>query len=209
VTSLAAWVRAVLNAEEFKHMKIFNKQVNFSDLFQLLYEEHSFVRLSDHEAEIAALKKYVRELENANTPIVNQLKGEVEWLETAATETSRIYNEMSDELTRLRAVERDRIPAPLFLTGSREYGVPRDDSDVDLVAYCEITTIHKILKKADDIDDYGNGSAALRFGDLNLILCSDAGQYEAWKNGTDRCRSASSPVTRDEAIKIMKEEGVK
>lgn len=109
-----------------------------------------------------------------------------------------------------------------ILTGSRVYGTPHADSDLDLVVlldkeqidklrelykdedshYVEITTPQMQLpgseKKADLLD------LAIRFGPLNLICTSNETAYGIWAEGTAKLK-AKAPVTRDVAVALFQE----
>ena len=86
---------------------------------------------------------------------------------------------------------------PSFLTGSRVYGTPSDQSDLDLVIRVSPEDM-ETLKKASD-----NGRLPIRFGKLNLICCVDEAHYDAFAEARRECLMAS-PVTRDEAVEIHK-----
>ena len=100
---------------------------------------------------------------------------------------------------------------PAFLTGSRVYGRPREDSDVDLVVFVpdedERAAVFMFSDDKSDFDekeaDPGKGFMyGCRFGRLNLILC-DAEKYDAFRAATDEL-IGRRPVTRDEAVAVMK-----
>ena len=101
-----------------------------------------------------------------------------------------------------------------FLTGSRCYGIPRDDSDVDIVISvdendCRDRDMFKEIRNlADEIKEYSELSASFRFGSLNLIVTRDAHQYAAWLEGTAELRGRR-PVDRETAVETMKRHGVK
>ena len=78
-----------------------------------------------------------------------------------------------------------------FVTGSRAYGSPREDSDIDLVVLADQAAI-------DTLKQYGGSPC--RFGNLNLILVPDAATLGRWRDTTDDLASRPAPVTRDEAI---------
>ena len=103
-----------------------------------------------------------------------------------------------------------------FLTGSRAYGTPRPDSDVDIVVLIDDRDgepddelFHNLATAGhcDEIKEYCETSACVRFGKLNIIIARCPEQYEAWRKGTEECASRK-PVTRDEAIEAMKRNGV-
>lgn len=113
------------------------------------------------------------------------------------------------------------FPAPgsgdkrAFVTGSRSYGKPRNESDIDLVVWCERETALALATiLGDPGEDYGEGSVQVKVGDrdgdqpiLNLILVSDRKVWLAWQRGTAQLRD-SRPATRDVAIRLLKAMGV-
>lgn len=96
-----------------------------------------------------------------------------------------------------------------FLTGSRAYGLPTDKSDIDLVAYVDQRTFDVLVDLLGDPNPNpqsgGNDvSASIRVGKLNLILHTSENAFNAWQEGTDEL-IARSPVTREEAVKVLKD----
>ena len=90
---------------------------------------------------------------------------------------------------------------PAFLTGSRAYGLPRPDSDWDVVIY-GTKSIEEVLRGLAD----GTGFP-LKIGKLNLIVAKTPRQYDAWRRGTDELRR-EAPVTRARAVEAFKQLGV-
>lgn len=87
-----------------------------------------------------------------------------------------------------------------ILTGSRAYGTPRPDSDVDLVIRLSPETLVQLIAASDKHAEYPeNNSASVRFGILNLICVTSDSAYETWRSNT-AALVARKPVTRDEAI---------
>lgn len=89
-----------------------------------------------------------------------------------------------------------------LITGSRVYGTPREDSDVDLVlkiTASEFEILRQLADPQDEEDTPYNGLPHIRFGRLNIIPCIHQATYTAWKRGT-RNLIACRPVTRDEAV---------
>lgn len=66
-----------------------------------------------------------------------------------------------------------------FITGSHAYGTPNKDSDVDLVVRMSKAT----LKKLHELSGIKEGEP-LRFGNLNLIACTNDLEMAVWKVGT-------------------------
>jgi predicted nucleotidyltransferase len=108
-------------------------------------------------------------------------------------------------------VER-RAALKAFVTGSRAYGTPREDSDIDLVVMVSLRDMERLRDQHDerparDDDDEGEypdvpDQAQLRFGRLNLLCVTQEDDYEAWRSGTEEL-IARSPVTRAEAVEVF------
>lgn len=109
-----------------------------------------------------------------------------------------------------------------FITGSRAYGTPREDSDIDLVILCNEDVAGRLRELADAGDEFpasvaGPNSFSIRFGKLNIIACFDKKVYDLWRQGTLELQYKSgwglhSPISRDDAIahfdKLRNELGV-
>ncbi len=96
-----------------------------------------------------------------------------------------------------------------FLTGSRVYGFPKEDSDIDLVCLLSLDQLSAIAPLADNTDDFGSpggqfydDGCSLRFGKLNLLVVTEKKHFDVWKQGTDEL-IAMKPVTRDKAIEHL------
>lgn len=94
-----------------------------------------------------------------------------------------------------------------FLTGSRVYGVPKSDSDIDLVVLVNEDDIKKLLPMADGADGHGGcehyeDGVSLRFGKLNLLCVTKERHFELWRRGTNEIKE-HAPVTRDFAITYL------
>lgn len=92
-----------------------------------------------------------------------------------------------------------------FITGSRAYGYPREDSDVDLVVGVSGDDAMELWKHGS------SGEASCRFGKLNLItfhLDSSTGpdRFKEWRRVHDSL-VARKPVTREEAVAAFQEAG--
>ena len=81
-----------------------------------------------------------------------------------------------------------------FITGSRAYGYPTPDSDIDLVLPVLDEQESDLLLHLSD-----KSKCPIKYNKLNLIICTLPGQYELWKNGTEYLKSIA-PVTREFAI---------
>ncbi len=83
-----------------------------------------------------------------------------------------------------------------FVTGSRAYGTPRADSDLDLVVRVSEAGADALRRMSDN----GHGYPC-RYGRLNLIIVTDDDQWIARKAQHIGCRR-EAPVTRERAIEI-------
>jgi hypothetical protein len=91
-----------------------------------------------------------------------------------------------------------------FITGSRAYGTPRLDSDLDLVIRCDEDTAAALRIAAATISKEGNTNFAGIRGPLNLILCDSDEKYDAWLKGTIELK-AKAPVDRRAACVYLNE----
>ena len=92
-----------------------------------------------------------------------------------------------------------------FLTGSRVYGYPRPDSDVDIVVPVDSET-EEAIRKLSDIQP------KVVFGRLNLVLVDvitlDGREtYFNWERVTKKLESVK-PVTKDFACEMFAEVGI-
>lgn len=128
---------------------------------------------------------------------------------------------LSDQVEKMnQAEENDQLHAQLFasmgesidraafLTGSRVYGTPRPDSDIDMCVLLDRSEFCKLLAIADnerqdhekvyeDTDD-----VAYKFGNLNMICFHDLEVFDAWRRGTEQLK-AEKPVTRARAKEVL------
>lgn len=111
-----------------------------------------------------------------------------------------------------------------FITGSRAFGTPRQDSDVDLVVLVSKEDAQTLFAQFYDTEDKASmltklqmamnmapNSFPLHIGKLNLIVCSDEKVYNGWLAGTASLKAqamSGTPATRDDAIKVFNELGV-
>lgn len=91
-----------------------------------------------------------------------------------------------------------------FLSGSRVYGVPREDilkpSDLDLLVLASVQDIAKLNGFQDGASGSGQGDwDSVRFGPLNIIATSDPKRFAVWKQITEDLQ-ARKPVTKEEAV---------
>ena len=106
-----------------------------------------------------------------------------------------------------RAMGHADVQPRSVLTGSRAYGTPRPDSDVDLVVLVDRPTQAAMLKlfPPEDYDEaaYADCSGrTIRVGDLNLIMVTTEAELEVWRRGTEALK-AEAPVTRARAVQVF------
>lgn len=80
-----------------------------------------------------------------------------------------------------------------FLTGSRAYGMPREDSDIDICILVD-DALSSLLFSASE-----QKGSSVRFGKLNLIVFSNRKDFERWREVTEHLIT-QRPVTREEAV---------
>lgn len=95
-----------------------------------------------------------------------------------------------------------------FLTGSRAYGTPREDSDIDLCLLMDEDEAEALIEFCggwQEVSDspYKGGMCLFMLTHtgkkLNIILFVDSNQHRAWKDATKELM-ARRPVTRKEAV---------
>lgn len=96
-----------------------------------------------------------------------------------------------------------------FITGSRAYGTPREDSDIDLVIRISEKDALMILDNCDEpprnalIEHYGlSGLHCIRYGKLNVLMCTSDIYFDAWRMGTHLC-AKKGQLSHDEAVEIF------
>jgi hypothetical protein len=95
-----------------------------------------------------------------------------------------------------------------FISGSHAYGVPNEDSDIDLVIKVASREVALWLYEMLN-DDYSGsdtpayGSISIKHGKLNLICCWDENVYEIWRKGTIQLQSLQNKATREQAIALF------
>lgn len=90
-----------------------------------------------------------------------------------------------------------------FLTGSRAYGTPSEDSDIDIAMLLSKEDLDALLKLCDGVDatspnPYQSGWS-LRFGKLNLLCFDSEPEFKGWMKATELLIERK-PVTRQTAI---------
>lgn len=104
-----------------------------------------------------------------------------------------------------------------FFTGSRIYGTPKPESDLDLcllVTDREYDLLAALADRSPDHKTFLAGSEAgqgkwntktrsFRFGRLNILATTDTEMYRAWKSATEGLQKAQEimgPVSREQAV---------
>lgn len=97
-----------------------------------------------------------------------------------------------------------------FLTGSRVYGYPTSESDIDLVVLVTPEHLELMIKAAEETAELGSSAGeryeegrSIRFGKLNLLCVTEEKHFEVWRDGTHKLEEIK-PVTRDSAIAFLK-----
>jgi len=87
-----------------------------------------------------------------------------------------------------------------FLTGSRIYGNPTDDSDIDLVVRLNESEREDLIKLSE------SGTVPIKFGNLNLIVATSDEAYAGWllakKCCLEKVLELGRNLTKDECIEI-------
>lgn len=112
-----------------------------------------------------------------------------------------------------------------ILTGSRAYGVPRPDSDIDLVVFIgkvEMSVLRQTITREEEVVARQNHarvghcesdlaleqcSDTLQFGRMNLILVTCPWDYLSWFVGTTFLKERKEggfPASRDYAIEVFR-----
>jgi hypothetical protein len=112
-------------------------------------------------------------------------------------ESDAIYNPWGAELQRLP----DSLPIDRFLTGSRAYGIPRADSDWDIVYRCSTQESAKLYAMSEH-------ETKIVFGDRNIITCTTDWEFVRWAYGTHLLMSIA-PVSRKFAVNLFEELGLR
>lgn len=92
----------------------------------------------------------------------------------------------------------------IFLTGSRAYGTPRPDSDIDIAVLFDQQFMDQFRSEWHDDDESGSGhSDSFIFDEINLITFTCQDEFNAWKEATAELIDRK-PVTRVEAVALIK-----
>ena len=113
-----------------------------------------------------------------------------------------------------------------LFTGSRVYGNPRPESDVDFIVLIEdpieLVLLEMVGEETDDyaykperssLADVPNGvtspapiggiTKSIRIGRMNILVCTKLEQFDAWKTGTELL-TRIKPVDREYAVNTFK-----
>ena len=105
-----------------------------------------------------------------------------------------------------------------FVTGSRAYGTPRKDSDIDLVVFVTEADLKRLQDFCElsgheqaelDVEYISAGGTPLRFGELNLLCVTDERKYNVWRKGTvelkRRVKRKGKSQSREHAIEFFRQ----
>ena len=94
-----------------------------------------------------------------------------------------------------------------FMTGSRVYGTPTTDSDVDICMLMSISAaMHLAGMAGKDVgEEYEGCAIVMRFGMMNIIAHTDEASFRAWKKATNDL-IFYRPVSRAVAVATIKAE---
>lgn len=96
-----------------------------------------------------------------------------------------------------------------FLTGSRAYGTPHEESDYD---HCILLSDHAarcMVEVFEEREGSGCNSgsnimyASFKIGRLNILIFTDLKQFEVWRRATEFLIT-KAPVTRKKAVKYIR-----
>ncbi len=103
------------------------------------------------------------------------------------------------EAEKMEEINEFRTPRHPFITGSRVYGDPKPDSDLDMVIIADKDVESRLL-------EHSGGEFPVRYGKLNLILCRNGKEYDSWKEAMTKCLNRKNklgrPLTKEEACLI-------
>lgn len=97
-----------------------------------------------------------------------------------------------------------------FETGSRVYGIPRPDSDYDLVILGNEREYQFLLSLQDQHDgcilrehEALYPSCSIYIGELNVIFCRSRWQYFKWWLAMKICKLCG-PLSREDCVRVHK-----
>lgn len=100
-----------------------------------------------------------------------------------------------------------------FVTGSYAYGVPTNNSDIDVVILVSERDLERLKPCHTKMKRQGErlrrdelyaerGCYSLRFGNLNLLCCLNQDVFNTWRNGTNKLKK-QAPVPRTFACRFF------
>lgn len=93
--------------------------------------------------------------------------------------------------------EQVREPMYPFITGSHAYGLPNEDSDIDLVIPPIVFSNDLDLLRLNK-----DGAGVIRYGKLNLIVAPTDEAFRLWQKCNEHLKSMK-PVTREFAVRYI------
>lgn len=93
-----------------------------------------------------------------------------------------------------------------FITGSRAYGIVTPKSDIDLVIRTDEETAERLRKLSDKdmrLKQAGDNQICIRFGRLNLIVCTTDEQFAVWRIGTTDMKRHGEAYNWQEAKEVF------
>lgn len=94
-----------------------------------------------------------------------------------------------------------------FPTGSRIYGVPREDSDFDIVVRCDAERVPELVASGFREVFRSGAGACLRRGPQNAIVCFTGTEFERWREARQLCLD-TAPIDRDTAVRIHRDRNI-
>lgn len=137
------------------------------------------------------------------------LRLETDYTESLGTPYSTITHDSLKKAADMigDAVDKAAPPTYILLTGSRAYGTPRPDSDIDIVICIDTDNSYHVALLQALADKQDPDKPGLHVDDVNFIIAMTDEIMKQWVDGTDALLS-EAPVSRDRACKVFNERGV-
>lgn len=93
-----------------------------------------------------------------------------------------------------------------FITGSRAYGTVTPKSDIDLVVRTDdatATLLRKLSDKMLQFRDSNDKQLTIKFGKLNLIVCTTDEQFAVWRLGTTQMKRTGKKYDKEAAKEVF------
>lgn len=130
-----------------------------------------------------------------------RLPGQDDWdpaldWEPSYFERIKPYKEWLDGLRRALADKGYDTPqeTSMFLTGSRAYGTPDNNSDYDYVVY---VTDELTMKHLESFQEEGKFKHIIN--EVNFIVCRTLEEYQYWHLARAMCLAAGFPLSREQS----------